>query len=226
MSGNNRKGQRKTRDQARFRIPKLKYYLVFTDTDETEKNYLEGLRNEIPNDLRRNLVIKIMPKEKTEDLVNKCLSVLSKDSQLREPWIVLDYDNRQDFDAIVELAEKNGIFVAWSNPCIETWFLAYFGKIPTIHESQQYCKHFCEVFKEKLNLTSPKSKKFTKSDYKNDREIYTKLKKFGDEENAFKVVENKRKEHERNKIKKASEKCPCTQIDQLVKEIRRRIDNA
>ncbi|HPJ12605.1 MAG TPA: RloB family protein [Caldisericia bacterium] len=225
MSRNQRKGLRKTRDQTRVRKPKLKYYLVFTDTDETEKNYLEGLRNEIPRDLRRNLVIKIMPKERTEDLVNKCLSVLSKDSQFREPWIVLDYDNRPNFDQIVESAEINGIFVAWSNPCIEAWFLAYFGTIPANQDSQKCCKHFCKVFKEKTNLGYNRCKKFTESDYKNDKEIYIKLKKFGDEENAFKIIDNKRKEHKRNEINKPSEQSPCTQIDLLVKEIRRRIDS-
>ncbi len=34
------------------------------------------------------------------------------------PWIVFDCDEIKDFDEIVREAEKKGIGVGWSNPCI------------------------------------------------------------------------------------------------------------
>lgn len=41
------------------RIPELGYYLIITDTEETEKNYSEGLRDNIPAELKDHLVIKV-----------------------------------------------------------------------------------------------------------------------------------------------------------------------
>ena len=40
-----RAGKRKDRNQrVGTRVPELGYYLIVTDTEETEKNYFEGLR--------------------------------------------------------------------------------------------------------------------------------------------------------------------------------------
>lgn len=41
------------------RIPELGYYLIVIDTEETEKNYFEGLRDSIPAELKDHLVIKV-----------------------------------------------------------------------------------------------------------------------------------------------------------------------
>ena len=44
-----RAGKRKDRNQRMGqRVPELGYYLIVTDTEETEKNYFEGLRDSIP----------------------------------------------------------------------------------------------------------------------------------------------------------------------------------
>lgn len=41
-----RNGKRKTRDQlAKRRVPELGYYFIVTDTEETEQNYMYGLRD-------------------------------------------------------------------------------------------------------------------------------------------------------------------------------------
>lgn len=48
-----RAGKRKDRNQrVGIRAPELRYYLIVTDTKETEKNYFEGLRD-------RNILRKI-----------------------------------------------------------------------------------------------------------------------------------------------------------------------
>ena len=38
------------------RNPVLGYYLIVTDTDETERNYFEGLRDSIPAEIRDRIV--------------------------------------------------------------------------------------------------------------------------------------------------------------------------
>ena len=52
------KGERKTRSARPERIPKLGRYVIVTDTDETEKNYFEGLKANLPEASRKNYFTK------------------------------------------------------------------------------------------------------------------------------------------------------------------------
>ncbi|MDY4095952.1 MAG: RloB family protein, partial [Lachnospiraceae bacterium] len=157
-----RAGKRKDRNQrAGKRIPELGYYLIITDTKETEKNYFEGLRNTIPKELKDHLVIKV-EKAKTTELVERARELIDTESQYRIPWIVFDRDQVNDFDKIIQAAEKRDINAGWSNPCFEIWMYAYFGEMPVIRESYTCCNRFTEKFE-----------KATKQRYlKNDKDIY------------------------------------------------------
>lgn len=64
-----RNGQRKTRNQLPKRKPELGYYYIVTDTEETEKNFLLGLQNSMPEYLQRKLIIKVVENVDTEKLV-------------------------------------------------------------------------------------------------------------------------------------------------------------
>ena len=88
-----------------------------TDTEETEKNYFEGLRDRIPSELKDRLVIKV-EKAKTIELVERALELTDKETQYRIPWIVFDRDRVKDFDEIVREAEKNGVGAGWSKRCL------------------------------------------------------------------------------------------------------------
>ncbi len=90
MGDKERRGARKDRNKNfSTRVPILGYYLIITDTKETEKNYFEGLHKAIPENLKNKLVIKV-EKARTIDLVQKCKELVSKEPQYRIPWIVLD----------------------------------------------------------------------------------------------------------------------------------------
>ena len=120
-----RAGKRKDRNQRMGqRVPELGYYLIVTDTEETEKNYFEGLRDSIPAELKDRLIIKV-EKAKTVELVKKALELVGKESQYRIPWIV---------------------HAGWSNPCFEIWMYAYFGEMPVIRESYICCDRFADKF--------------------------------------------------------------------------------
>ncbi len=156
------------------RVPELGYYLIVTDTEETEKNYFEGLRDSIPAELKDRLVIKV-EKARTVELVRKALEMTGQESQYRIPWIVFDRDQVKDFDEIIQTAEKSGVGVGWFNPCFEIWMYAYFGEMPVIMESYTCCDRFAEKFE-----------KVTGQKYsKNDRDIYRKLVQCGDEKRRF-----------------------------------------
>ncbi len=213
MLKDKRSGQRKARSiGSKSNAPDLGYYLIVTDTKETEQNYMFGLRDSIPNELKRRLIIKVS-KTKTDNLVNEALSQAALYPQYGEPWIIFDRDQIRDFDNIIQDAREAGIEAGWSNPCIEIWFNAYFGAMPTYQTSIACCSGFGMAFE-----------KVTKQKYqKSDKQIYNKLYQHGDEVEAIRIAENKLKQCIQNGIDKPSEMCPATTVYRLVKEIKDKI---
>lgn len=211
-----RNGKRKTREQlSKRRVPELGYYFIVTDTEETEQNYMIGLRDSIPKELQGRLVIKIC-KAKTVELVNEALNMASLQPQFGEPWIVFDRDQVQGFDQIISLAQEKGINVGWSNPCIEIWFSTYFGAMPTYQDSVSCCSGFEEKY---YKITGQRYQK-------SDATIYSKLCRFGDEKQAFAIARQKLMEHKRNFKIAPSEMCPATTVSVLVEEIKTKIEKS
>lgn len=204
-----RAGKRKDRNKrVGTRVPELGYYLIVTDTEETEKNYFEGLRDSIPVEMKDRLVIKV-EKAKTVELVERAVELTDAESQYRIPWIVFDRDQVKDFDEIIRTAEKNSINAGWSNPCFEIWMYAYLGEMPAIRESYTCCNRFAEKFE-----------KVTGQKYlKKDRDIYRKLVRYGDEEKAFRIAEQCYKKCKENGKEKPSEMWPASMVQRLVEEI-------
>ena len=205
-----RRGYRESRERTiKQRIPELGYYFIVTDTEETETNYLIGLKNSIPKYLQDKLVIKVC-KTDTKKLVREALDMASLHPQFGEIWIVFDKDQVKDFDKIIEEAEANDIKVGWTNPCLEEWFHAYFGKMPYAKDSVQCCYNFSSEFEK---ITGQKY-------HKNDRDIYSKLNKYGNEEKAIKIAESKLNEQIRNGNIVPSTMNPATTVHRLIKEIK------
>lgn len=210
MARKNRDGNRKSRSELSKRVPDLGYYFIATDTKETERNYLHGLRDSLPLEKRNRIVIKVVETE-TKGLIAACEQA-DVDPQYRECWIMFDKDQVAGFDAIIQEAEQKGIRAAWSNPCLEIWFLAYFGSMPSVANSEACCRKFAAAFEKKTG------KKYEKS----ESDIYCQLRQFGDEAKAIQIAENKLKKHKENGQYIPSHMCPCTTVYQLVHEIRKK----
>ena len=208
-----RAGKRKDRNKrVGTRVPELGYYLIVTDTEETEKNYFEGLRDSIPEELKDRLVIKV-EKAKTVELVERAVELTDAESQYRIPWIVFDRDQVKDFDEIIRTAEKNSINIGWSNPCFEIWMYSCFGEMSAIRESYTCCNRFAEKFE-----------KVTGQKYlKKDRDIYRKLVQYGDEEKAFRIAEQCYKKCKEYGKENPSEMWPASMVQRLVEEIQKKI---
>ncbi|MGN1111698.1 MAG: RloB family protein [Acutalibacteraceae bacterium] len=216
MSRVERNGNRRTRDKfVNRRTPKLGYYTIVTDTKETEKNYLYGLRDSIPQELQGKLVIKVA-KTPTKNLIEEAIKLVSMNPQYSEPWIVFDRDQVKNFDEIITQAKEKGIRVGWSNPCIEVWFNAYFGTMPTYQDSVSCCNGFSKVFEGAVK------QKYNKSDIA----IYEKLNRVGNESKAIEIAQRKYDEHKRNGKDKPSEMCPCTTVHILVDTIKSKVKDA
>lgn len=208
-----RAGKRKDRNQRMGqRVPELGYYLIVTDTEETEKNYFEGLRDSIPAELKDRLIIKV-EKARTVELVKRALELVGKESQYRIPWIVFDRDQVKGFDEIIWAAEKNGVHAGWSNPCFEIWMYAYFGEMPAIRESYTCCDRFADKFEK---VTGQKY-------YKNDRDVYRKLVQHGDFEQAVVLAERRLKKCVDDGKKLPSEMWPACMVQRLMVEIQKKI---
>lgn len=181
-------------------------YLIITDTQETEKNYFDGLRNSFKKEEQKKIRIKVKRAE-TTSIVADCMEAWESESNIAEPWIVFDKDRVPDFDKIISEAERKGIHVGWSNPCFETWMSMYFGDKNKYDDSQKCCREFSREYWNKLHR-----------EYKKDnRNIYDDLKSFGNEEEAIQRAENRRKSFEESQ--EPSQKVSCTTVDQLVSEI-------
>ena len=205
-----RTGKRKSRMEiSRRRVPKLGCYFIATDTKETEYNYLVGLRDSIPDELQGRLVIKVI-KTRTAGLVEKVLEMASMQPQYGEPWIVFDKDLVADFDSIIGSAEEHGVYAGWSNPCIEIWFHAYFGKMPHCIDSTTCCKRFSETYRRAA------AREYKKS----DAAIYSALRHFGNEEKAISVAAQRMKTMKENGVNLPSKMEGASTLYMLVDEIR------
>lgn len=215
MAKKDRTGERKYRDRKEFRrIPSLGYYLIVTDTEETETLYFNGLKESLDSEVRKKLVIKVVDKVRTKELVSKCKENAALLPQYCTPWIVFDRDQVENFNEIIEEAQKSDIHVGWSNPCFEIWMYAYFGSMPKIEESWTCCSKFGELFKRR-----------TGHDYsKSDKQLYERLLQFGNEREALKIAQTKYEECIRNGKQKPLDMNPCTTVYELVSEIRDKVE--
>ena len=213
MAKADRTGKRKPREGFKTRIPDLGYYYIVTDTKETEKNYLYGMRGTLPEELQGRLVIKVS-QTSTQNLVKSCKEQAALEPQFGQPWIVFDRDQVVNFDEIIEQAQKEGVSVGWSNPCIEIWFDAYFGKMHTYNDSVICCRKFGETFKRKTGQEY----------HKDNQQIYAMLNRFGNESKAIQIADKRYRGYLQDGMEKPSEMCPCTTIQKLVSEIQAKIE--
>lgn len=206
-----RSGKRKPRIP-RGLAPRLGYYFIVTDTKKTEKNYLLGLRDAIPPELRRQLTIHV-ENAPTEKLVERAVEAAGLHSQYGEIWIVFDRDRVTNFDRIIREAEERGIHVAWSNPCIEVWFSAYWGKMLATPESRDCCSQFSAAYERKIGQEYDKA----------EESIYAKLCASGSEADAIRYAEQRLQAHLQNGQTAPSQMIPCTTLHRLVREIKSKI---
>ena len=198
-----------------FRKPDLGYYYIITDAVETEPNYFNGIKENLPNKVKGRLVIKVKT-SKTYDMVDTILNDVSKSPIVYDPWIVFDRDQVKDFDQIIIKAKKYGVNVGWSNPCIEILFLAYFGKSPNINDQKDCIREFENEYYRKTG------KKYQK----NNKEIYNDLTQNGDETSAVNELKRKYEDYVESGIKLPSKMIGVSMVYTLLEEIGDKVNNA
>lgn len=104
-------------------------FILYVEGRNTEKSYF---------DLLKKSNCKIIPVTNRGQGISSCVDFvndsdmawnsLPKDEKAKydQKWLVFDGDGRKDFDAGIKLARNKGFGVAFSNMCIEYWFMLHF----------------------------------------------------------------------------------------------------
>lgn len=124
------------RGEPRYRSP-IPDLVICCEGEKTEPHYLEWFAKECGVPLRRDVHI-IPACGVPETVLSKAITELkikkrehAKSQTPFEVWMVIDVDEHADkMPGILLKAEKNGIHVALSNPCVEIWALYHFDPVP------------------------------------------------------------------------------------------------
>jgi hypothetical protein len=134
MVSRRRQDERPLRRRGPTREPKQRI-LIVCEGEETERGYFKSFQHEVRNPRVHVEVagetgkpleaveIAVRLKKKAEGEARA-----QHDENLRwdEVWGVVDVDEHAHFDKARELAQKNDILLAISNPCFELWALLHF----------------------------------------------------------------------------------------------------
>jgi len=130
--------------------------LIVCEGARTEPNYFKSFRVS-------TAIVKIAGMgSNTLSLVRQALA-LKKENSYDQVWVVFDRDEHrlQNFNEAFELAQKNGIQIAYSNQAFELWYLLHFHYFNTAISRQDYIMKLNDLLRYKYQ--------------KNDRNMYDSL---------------------------------------------------
>jgi hypothetical protein len=204
-------------------IESMEYYLIVCEGEKTEPGYFEEIKDLI-NDQYENRVSvqRIMIDIRGEG--TNTLSLLARAKhyvkelrdQVTQVWLVYDKDDfpPDRFDTtqyeIDRLSEEGEVKfrVAWSNQCIEYWFLLHFENLQTDITREIYLRKLDEHFK-RLGLGGYG---------KNRADLFSILTNHGNINLAIRWAKQRMDEHAG---KTPSLSVPATRVHELVEELMR-----
>ena len=139
----NHKNRKDSYKRATGKVKPPRQFILYVEGRNTEKSYF---------DLLKKANCKVIPVTKRGQGISKCVDFvndsdkawksLPKEEKAKydKRWLVFDADGRVDFDEGIKLARSKKFEVAFSNMCIEYWFLLHFynhdgSAIPMIKDS-------------------------------------------------------------------------------------------
>lgn len=218
MSPRGNRNWRRSRDVEEKEVMDKKYY-IFCEGEKTEPKYFESIKELITSHPMYKNKIHI----KVEGVGAETLKVLeaSEDYVAKnkitdaEVWIVYDKDSFLDsrFNAVeerIEVLNSQGNSVvykaAWSNQCIEYWFILHFSYYHSNNDRSEYIEYLNREF---IKLNYGKYKK-------NDANIFKVLYQDNKPQLAVKFAEKRLKEESGNTSAKSA---PATKVHLLYSEL-------
>lgn len=192
-----------------------KTFLIICEGENTEPLYVKGFP--VPS---KKVLIEGGRHSKTS-LVEYALKICNEEKYAgREVWCVFDFDRKpdeaatqpQDFNNAINLAEKNGMKVAWSNDAFELWFLLHFDKLETpLSRNELY-----PILKEKWRLESfsrqAKTRDFCEGHY--ERHLG-----YNGSSQELAIKRARELHHRYDGSRNFADHCPCTTVYLLVEEL-------
>ncbi len=110
-------------------IKQQRKFILFVEGRNTEKSYFDLLKKTnckiIPVTIRGHGVSQCVKFVRQSNMAWKSLPKEEKE-KYDQKWLVFDADGRKDFADGIKLAREMGFGVAFSNMCIEYWFMLHF----------------------------------------------------------------------------------------------------
>ncbi len=219
MAPKNEKENWKKRRRKEYLEQKQYRYYIFCEGQQTEPRYFNGFKKYIEkNPIYKDMVlIEIEPcGAETMRVIEQAEEYVRKNGITRgQIWCVYDKDSFPvgDFNGVLEKAKslnsENGevkYHAAWSNECIEYWFLLHFTYYISNNHRTEYIKFLNEKFSDQ------KLGKYEK----NMENIFNILLERGDPKLAIKYAKRILNE---NRGKTPSMIAPGTKVHELVEEL-------
>ena len=208
----------KKRRQEYLEVKKYRYY-IFCEGQQTEPQYFAGFKRLIEeNPIYKGMVlIEIEPcQAETMRVISKAEEYVRKNKiEKGKIWCVYDKDSfpAEHFNGVEERANSLNkdkldlqYHVAWSNECIEFWFLLHFAYYTSNNHRTEYISFLNDKFK-KLGIGKYQ---------KNMKDIFEILMEYGDYRLAIRYARKIMKEGEG---KTPTEIAPGTKVYELVEEL-------
>lgn len=209
---------KKKRRQEYLEMKQYRYY-IFCEGQQTEPLYFEGFKKLIEdNPIYKGMVlIEIEPcQAETMRVIGMAERYVAKNKiQKGQIWCVYDKDSfpADDFNGVVSRAEwlnkENSqlqYHTAWSNECIEFWFLLHFAYYTANNHRKEYITFLNDKFRE-LGIGKYQ---------KNMKDIFDILMKEGNPKLAIRYA---RRIINNSKSKTPTETAPGTRVHELVEEL-------
>lgn len=186
------------------------FFLIVSEGTKTEPHYFETFVGK-----RGSKVVSVKCKGKgksTTQLIKAAKDIQAQDMKngrvYDSVWIVFDKDQFPDasFNKAIKEAPKEGMYVAWSNPSVELWYLL----------------HLCDTTKELTpaeciqEIEKIVKKKIKTFKYDKASKDFKWLEREDNETKAIKRAERLQKLKEDEPYSKQN---PCTTIDKLVRQL-------
>ncbi len=196
-------------------------YYIFCEGEQTEPLYFEGFKHLIEKDpiYREMVLVQIEPcGAETMRVIGMAEEYVRRNRITKgQIWCVYDKDSfpAERFNGVAERAEmlsKNNeelqYHVAWSNECIEYWFILHFAYYTSNNHRSEYIEFLNGQFNE-LGLGNYE---------KNRKDTFDILQKYGDEDLAIRYAKRIILE---NEGKTPTDIAPGTKVYELVEELRK-----
>ena len=193
-----------------------KYYL-FSEGIKTEPNYFGQFKKYIEsNPVYKNLVYIHPCGSETVRVLNEARKFVEDNKITKgQIWCIYDKDSfpAADFNAVVEIADSlnrnsNDLIYrcAWSNECIEIWFILHFAYYTSNNHRKDYSKYLNDKFND---ISIGKYEK-------NSPDIFDILLKYGNPAQAIRFAKKLIEGHE---TEPPSNIAPATKVYELVEEL-------